>query len=66
MAVLSAEGANLAVRTAREAVDDGLELLGERGVVVIEGARVRVRDRVVLRYYARSLDHLLRRARTTH
>jgi glycerol-3-phosphate O-acyltransferase len=66
MAVLSAEGANLAVRTAREAVDDGLELLSERGVVVIEGARVRVRDRVVLRYYARSLDHLLRRARTTH
>jgi 1-acyl-sn-glycerol-3-phosphate acyltransferase len=66
MALLSAEGANLAVRTAREAVDDGLELLGERGVVVIDGSRVRVRDRVVLRYYARSLDHLLRRARTTH
>jgi hypothetical protein len=63
--VLAAEGANLAVRSADEAVEDGLELLGERGVVVAEGPRVRVRDRVVLRYYARSLDHLLR-SRTTH
>jgi glycerol-3-phosphate O-acyltransferase len=66
IAVLSAEGANLAVRIARDAVSDGLELLAERGVVVLDGPRVRVRDRVVLRYYARSIQHLLRRARTTH
>ena len=66
LAVLSAERANLAVSTARQAVDEGLELLGERGIVVIEGQRVRVRDRVVLRYYARTIEHLLHRARTTH
>ena len=65
LAVLAAERANLAVRSASEAVEDGLELLAERGIVVIDGPRVRVRDRVVLRYYARSLDHLLR-SRTTH
>jgi glycerol-3-phosphate O-acyltransferase len=66
LAVLSAEGANLAVRTARQAVEEGLDLLGERGVLVIERQRVRVRDRVVLRYYARTIQHLLLRARTTH
>jgi 1-acyl-sn-glycerol-3-phosphate acyltransferase len=66
LAILNAEGANLAVRTARQAVEEGLELLSERGVVVLEGHRVRVRDRVVLRYYARTIEHLLRRSRTTH
>jgi len=63
---LSAEGANLAVRHARDAVDEGLELLEERGVVVVERQRIRVRDRVVLRYYARTIQHLVRPSRTTH
>jgi glycerol-3-phosphate O-acyltransferase len=66
VAVLGAEGANLAVASGREAVDDGLELLAERGVLVLEGQRIRVRDRVVLRYYARTIQHLLHRAGTTH
>jgi glycerol-3-phosphate O-acyltransferase len=66
LAVLRAEGANLAVSSAREAVDEGLDLLGERGIVVVEGPRVRVRHRVALRYYARSIQHLLHRPRTTH
>jgi glycerol-3-phosphate O-acyltransferase len=65
LAVLGAEGANLAVSSARRAVDEGLELLVERGIVVVEshgGQRVRVRDRVALRYYARSIQHLLHRS----
>ena len=63
LAVLGAEQANLAVTSARQAVDEGLELLGERGIVVVDGTRVRVRDRVTLRYYAQSLRHLLHRTR---
>jgi glycerol-3-phosphate O-acyltransferase len=66
LAILSAEGANLAVNNGRQAVDEGVALLAERGVVVVERDRVRVRDRVVLRYYARTLEHLLTRRRTTH
>ncbi|MCC7007928.1 MAG: 1-acyl-sn-glycerol-3-phosphate acyltransferase [Acidobacteria bacterium] len=66
VALLAAEHANLATRDGREAVDDGLARLAERAVVVADGARIRVRDRVVLRFYARTIEHLLRRARTTH
>ncbi len=69
LAVLRAEGANLAVSSARQAVDEGLELLDERGIVVVEsrrGRRARVRDRVALRYYARTIQHLLHRSRITH
>ena len=32
---------------------------GERSAIVPESHRYRVRDRTLLRYYARSLDHLL-------
>jgi 1-acyl-sn-glycerol-3-phosphate acyltransferase len=56
---LKAAGANLLVRDAKHAVEDGLERLEQRGVVQAEGARLRVRDRNVLRYYARSIQHLL-------
>ena len=58
---LSAAGANLDTTHARAAVNHGLPMLDERGVVAVEGDRVRVRDRFVLRYYARQLTHLLRR-----
>ena len=48
-------------------VDAAAEPLEARGILVVEGGRVRVRDRNVLRYYARSLEHLLAgRARRTH
>ena len=66
LAVLSAEGANLAVTNGRQAVDEGVELLAERGVIVEDGQRLRVRDRIVLRYYARTIQHLLHPRRTTH
>jgi glycerol-3-phosphate O-acyltransferase len=64
--LLASEGANLAVTTGRQAADEGLELLSERGVLVADRQRLRVRDRIVLRYYARTIQHLLTRGRTTH
>ena len=60
-------GANLGVKSGAEAVDAALEPLEARGIIVAEGSRVRVRDRNVLRYYARSLEHLLESpSRRTH
>src|SRR5690606_6171437 len=52
-------GANLAATDPREIVDEAARLFEARGIVVVEGNRFRVRERVVLRYYARALDHLL-------
>ena len=52
--------ANLGVETGRAAVEQATEPLVARGVVVVEGDRYRVRERHVLRYYARSLTHLLK------
>ena len=57
--VLRSAGANLDVETGRAAVESATEPLATRGILVLEGERFRVRERVVLRYYARSLDHLL-------
>ena len=56
---LRAAGANLGVTSGAEAVDAAIEPLESRGILVVNRGRVRVRDRNVLRYYARSLDHLL-------
>jgi hypothetical protein len=51
--------ANLAVQNGRDAVDIGAAMLAERNIIHIErGGRCRVRERTVLRYYARSLQHL--------
>lgn len=64
---LAASGANLAVRTARQAVVEGVSALVGRDVLVEEGQRLRVRDRITLRYYARTIEHLLTPPRrTTH
>jgi hypothetical protein len=55
------------VQSGAEAVDAALEPLETRGIVVIDRGRVRVRDRNVLRYYGRTLDHLLASpSRRTH
>jgi glycerol-3-phosphate O-acyltransferase len=56
---LGTNGANLAVKTGEQAVASALEALEARGVLVVERGRVRVRDRNLLRYYGRGLDHLL-------
>ena len=56
---LRAAGANLGSPSGAHAAEAGCELLETRNVIVIERGRVRVRDRNVLRYYARMIDHLL-------
>jgi glycerol-3-phosphate O-acyltransferase len=63
---LADEGANLAVRDGALATDEGVMRLAERGVVLEADNRVRVRDRLALRYYARTIQHLTRPRRTTH
>jgi glycerol-3-phosphate O-acyltransferase len=63
--ILRSANANLAVSSGQQALDEALEAMVERGILVVEGTRCRVRDRFVLRYYARSIQHLLR-PRTEH
>jgi len=66
---MAAGGANLGVRSGREAVEAGAEPLVTRNVIHIErSGRFRIRERTVLRYYARTLQHLInaRRPRRTH
>jgi glycerol-3-phosphate O-acyltransferase len=67
IAALAHAGANLEVRSGRDAIESGAPMLVARGVIHVErGGRFRVRERTVLRYYARTLQHLLvpRRTRT--
>jgi hypothetical protein len=56
---LAAKRANLGVTSGRQAVDEAAELLELRGVIVAERGRFRVRERNLLRYYARTIEHLL-------
>ena len=56
---LAAANANLDVRSAAEVLDKATEPMVTRNIIVVEGGRYRVRERNVLRYYARSLAHLL-------
>jgi glycerol-3-phosphate O-acyltransferase len=58
--------ANLGVTTGREAVDSAAEAFAARGIIVIEDGRFRVRERNVLRYYGRSIQHLLSPSGPTH
>jgi len=67
--ILRANGARLAVETGREAVEAATEPLTTRKILVVEGDRYRVRERTVLRYYARTIEHLLKdrsRSALTH
>jgi glycerol-3-phosphate O-acyltransferase len=63
---LHARHANLGVATGRHAVDEAAEPLETRGIVVLERGRFRVRERNVLRFYARSIEHLLATPGRTH
>ena len=56
---LRAAGANLAVESGRQAVSEASRPLTGRGVLVVEGSTYRVRSRTLLRYYARTIEHLL-------
>ena len=63
---LHARHANLGVTSGRHAIDDASDRLETRGIVVRERGRFRVRDRAVLRYYARTIEHLLTAPAVTH
>ncbi|MBI4487368.1 MAG: 1-acyl-sn-glycerol-3-phosphate acyltransferase [Acidobacteria bacterium] len=63
---LAARRANLGVTSGREAIEEAAEALETRGVVVLERGRFRVRERHVLRYYARTIEHLLVTTGRTH
>ncbi|MEN3338725.1 MAG: glycerol-3-phosphate O-acyltransferase [Acidobacteriota bacterium] len=55
-----AAGANLGVTSGRQAIEEGAGPLETRNIIHVErGGRFRVRERTVLRYYARTLQHLL-------
>ena len=67
--ILRAAGARLDVTTGRETLDAATEPMVTRGILVVEGSRYRVRERNVLRYYARTIAHLLKdrgRSAMTH
>jgi 1-acyl-sn-glycerol-3-phosphate acyltransferase len=68
--VVASGGANMGVASGREAVESAAEALVSRSVIHIErGGRFRIRERTVLRYYARTIQHLMpggRRAPRMH
>ncbi len=63
---LRSVNANLSVKTADEVLELATEPLATRNIIVLEQGRYRVRERNVLRYYARSLAHLLAPPSSTH
>jgi glycerol-3-phosphate O-acyltransferase len=66
IAELAARRANLGVTSGRQAIDEAAEALETRGIIVLDRGRFRVRDRSVLRYYARTIEHLLVTTGRTH
>ena len=63
---LAARHANLGVTIGRQAIEEAAEPLETRGIVVAERGRFRVRERTVLKYYARTIEHLLVTTGRTH
>jgi glycerol-3-phosphate O-acyltransferase len=63
---LTVKRANLGVTSGRQAVEEAAEPLETRGIVVFERGRFRVRERRVLRYYGRTIEHLLVTPGRTH
>ena len=55
---LAARHANLGVTSGRQAIEEAAEPLETRGIVVAERNRFRVRERTVLRYYARTIEQI--------
>jgi glycerol-3-phosphate O-acyltransferase len=67
LGTLQSINANLSVTSAEEVLDTATEPLATRNIIVVEpGGRYRVRERNVLRYYARSLNHLLAPPSSAH
>ncbi|MGE0863747.1 MAG: 1-acyl-sn-glycerol-3-phosphate acyltransferase [Vicinamibacterales bacterium] len=63
---LRAAGANLGVQSADEVLALASEPMETRNIIVIDAGRYRIRERNVLRYYARSIAHLLAPPSATH
>ena len=63
---LSAKRANLGVMSGRQAIEEAAEPLETRGIVVLDRGHFRVRERTVLKYYARTIEHLLAVPGRTH
>lgn len=63
---LRSVNANLSVNTADEVLELATEPMATRNIIVMEQGRYRVRERNVLRYYARSIAHLLSPPSSTH
>jgi glycerol-3-phosphate O-acyltransferase len=63
---LRSVNANLSMSSAEEVLDAATEPLVTRNIIVVEQGRYRVRERNVLRYYARSLSHLLSTPSSMH
>ncbi len=63
---LAARHANLGVSSGKQAIDEAADALETRGIIVAERGRFRVRERTVLRYYARTIEHLLATPGRTH
>jgi len=63
---LRSVNANLSVTSAEEVLDLATEPLATRNIIVVEHGRYRVRERNVLRYYGRSIAHLLSPQGSTH
>src|SRR5213593_135964 len=63
---LAARRANLGVTSGREAIEEAAEPLQTRGIIVAERGHFRVRERTVLRYYGRTIQHLLMPPGRTH
>ena len=61
---LRERGANLSVESGREAVAAAVRPFERRGVIKVEGDRLRVRSRMLLRYYSRTIAHLLTTPKT--
>ena len=51
--------ANLDITDPQEIMERGIELLVDRDALAIDAGTYRVRDRTLLRYYARSIGHLI-------
>jgi glycerol-3-phosphate O-acyltransferase len=66
LATLRSVEANLSVKSADQVIEAATEPLVTRNIIVVEQGRYRVRERNVLRYYARSLAHLLAPPGSTH
>ena len=56
---LRARQANLDITDPQEIMERGAELLVDRDAMAIDAGTYRVRDRTLLRYYARSIGHLI-------